>query len=264
MRVPPGRPIAEIVEDNTADFFIGLGRANGSEVCDRRDVKCAFAGSGFNRVLGSRFPASRAEAIVGHVVAMLDARGIDALWYVGPYAPLGLAGVLATHGFARRSAWMSMAMDLNACAPDVDGPAGLEVREAEGADDLDRWAGVVIASYGFDDVRRGYGRHLTAPGNAGFRRHLYLGLLDGRAVATTVLYEGEEVAGIYWVGTLPGARRRGIASAMTRHALREAKAAGYGLAVLNASAAGQPLYRRLGFADHFTTPIYHRPAPQRR
>lgn len=259
MSALPGKPIAEIIEDNTADFFLSLGRVNGSEVCDAPEVKCVFAGSGFNRVLGSRFPASGAESVVRRVAARLDVLGIDALWYIVSTAPPGLGAVLERHGFVHQSEWTSMAFDLTTFSAVCERPAGLEIREAASGKDFDAWAELVTASYEFDeDVHRNYSRHLIARGNAGFDRHHFLGLLDGRPVATFALFKGKEAAGIYWVGTHPEARNMGIAGAMTRHALLEAKKAGYEMATLNASAAGHPVYRRIGFTDHHTAAIYHR------
>lgn len=259
MSALPDKTIAEIIEDNTADFFLSLGRINGSEVCDRPGVKCVFAGSGFNRVLGSRFPAAAAEAVVGLVVDRLDVLGIDALWYLVSTAPPGLSAVLGRHGFIHQSEWTSMAFDLTAFSSAGERPAGLEVREAVSSEDLDAWAELVTASYGFgEDVHRNYSRHLIARGDAGFKRHHFLGLLDGRPVATIALFKGKEAAGIYWVGTHPAARNRGIAAAMTRYALLEAKKAGYELATLNASAAGHPVYRQIGFTAHHIAGIYHR------
>ena len=53
-------------------------------------------------------------------------------------------------------------------------------------------------------------------------------------------------------GTLVRERGRGIGSAITVAPLQEARALGYRLAILNASAMGAPVYRRLGFQEDFT------------
>jgi GNAT superfamily N-acetyltransferase len=142
-------------------------------------------------------------------------------------------------------------------------PPGLEIRAAEGPGDLDAWAGAMIAGFRFDDPGSdAFGRFVAARGTvAGVGHRHYLGLLDGRPVATAALFRGREAAGIYWVSTLPDARGRGVATAMIGHVLREAKASGYGIATLNATAEGHPLYRRLGFADRFAMGLYYRPAP---
>lgn len=54
-------------------------------------------------------------------------------------------------------------------------------------------------------------------------------------------------ATVFFVGTDPEWRRRGIGQAMTAHALTAARDAGAIHACLDASAAGRSIYRRLGF-----------------
>jgi ribosomal protein S18 acetylase RimI-like enzyme len=260
-----GEPIAEIIEDNTAEYFVYLGRINGHAARDSPDVKCVFSGSDYYRILRARFPASRADGLVGQIVSRLDARGAEAVWNVTPLAVPELPGILQRHGFLYLKDWKSMAIALTGPIPETAVPPGLEIRAVQSRDDLDSWARVMLAGFEFDDpASEAFGRFLLARGTADgvWHRH-YLGLLDQKPVATAALFGGSEAAGIYWVTTLPDARGLGVATAMTVHLLREAAASGYRIATLNASEAGYPLYRRLGFAEDFTTAIYHRP-PQHR
>jgi predicted GNAT family acetyltransferase len=68
------------------------------------------------------------------------------------------------------------------------------------------------------------------------------------------------VLGIYGVATLPDARRRGYATALTQHAV----AAVPGLpAVLQPSVMAERLYSRLGFRRFTTFRSWDRPDPCR-
>jgi ribosomal protein S18 acetylase RimI-like enzyme len=91
---------------------------------------------------------------------------------------------------------------------------------------------------------------LTAVGlEAGTTLRHFLGRLNGNPVATASLFFGAGVAGIHNVATLPEWRRQGIGSAMTRAALRDARATGHRTATLHASDLGYSIYRRLGFQE---------------
>jgi GNAT superfamily N-acetyltransferase len=76
---------------------------------------------------------------------------------------------------------------------------------------------------------------------------LLLGCLDGRPACTSLVILRGEVAGIYWVATLPEARRRGLGEAITWAAVREGSQAGCAVASLQASEMGRPIYERMGF-----------------
>jgi len=73
------------------------------------------------------------------------------------------------------------------------------------------------------------------------------------AGSTTIVCYGRALAWIGMVLVLPEFRRQGIARQLMEHALRFAEDRGVQRVALDATAAGQPLYRRLGFEDE--TPI---------
>jgi ribosomal protein S18 acetylase RimI-like enzyme len=73
--------------------------------------------------------------------------------------------------------------------------------------------------------------------------------LDGESVATAVSFELDGDCGIYNVGTLKHARRRGLASAVTAALLRDARERGCTTASLQATPMAERLYAALGFRD---------------
>lgn len=73
---------------------------------------------------------------------------------------------------------------------------------------------------------------------------LYLGRLDGRAVACAAAVVLDECVGIFAVATMPDVRRRGYGAAVTSAALDEAAEL---TAVLTASPLGFGVYSALGF-----------------
>jgi GNAT superfamily N-acetyltransferase len=73
--------------------------------------------------------------------------------------------------------------------------------------------------------------------------------IDGRPVAGAMVVATGSVAGIQLVGTVPGARGRGLGELCTRWAVGAGFDLGARAVVLEASEAGEPLYLRLGFVE---------------
>ena len=79
--------------------------------------------------------------------------------------------------------------------------------------------------------------------------HVLLARLDGKTVATAMAFDLDGDCGIYNVGTLEHARRRGLASALTAIQLRDARARGCDTASLQATPMAERVYATAGFRD---------------
>ena len=79
------------------------------------------------------------------------------------------------------------------------------------------------------------------------RLRLFGGWLDDELVASSGLFTGSGVAGLYAVATDEAHRGRGFGRALTAAAMAAGRDAGLDTAVLLASELGEPVYRRLGF-----------------
>jgi GNAT superfamily N-acetyltransferase len=83
----------------------------------------------------------------------------------------------------------------------------------------------------------------------GSRFEVLMAMHDGHAAATALAYDHEGDSGIYNVGTLPSARRGGLATALTALQLHNARERGCTTASLQATPMAERLYARVGFQD---------------
>ena len=124
--------------------------------------------------------------------------------------------------------------------PPVD---GLTIERAEGA----RWEPFIDATVDGFGMPRGVVEHLYPPAILDDPRiRPFVGIVDGRAVATALSVRTGDTIGVYSVATSPSARGRGFGTAMTWHLLADADP-GWEVAVLQASEMGRPIYERMGF-----------------
>lgn len=80
----------------------------------------------------------------------------------------------------------------------------------------------------------------------------YLALLDGEPVGMSAVFYYCGVAGIYNVGVVEEARRKGIGSAITFAPINDAKDLGYELAILYSTELGINVYKKMGFEQYNT------------
>jgi GNAT superfamily N-acetyltransferase len=185
--------------------------------------------------------------------------GVPGSWHVGPSTRPTDPGVrLLAHGFEYGGNDIGMAVDLATLPERVAAPDGFAAEKVRAGDGLTAWVRTLGSGFGEGPVEAEWVgsvyRRLGYDGGGSLRH--FLGRLDGGPVATATLFLGAGVAGVYFVFTVEGARRRGIGAAVTVAALRGARRLGYGLGVLGSSEMGYGVYRRLGFAERCRIGLY--------
>lgn len=252
------------IEENGAEFLLalGLGQLPGAEVRDDGQVRWTIGNCPIdyhNAVVHADLPPADADREIKASLDRMRARGVPGSWHVGPsMRPSDLGGRLLARGFEPGGEDIGMAVDLSTLPEDVPTPESFTVGRVRDEDGLAAWVGTLGSGFGEGPVEAGWVgemyRRLGYKGR-GLWRH-YLGRLDREPVATATLFLGAGVAGIYFVFTVEGARRRGIGAAVTLAALRGAGGLGYGVGVLGSSEMGYPVYRRLGFEEHCRIGVY--------
>ncbi|MEU8254192.1 GNAT family N-acetyltransferase [Micromonospora inaquosa] len=180
--------------------------------------------------------------------ALAEARqrlhGVPRIWWVGPDSDAGTADGLVALGAAQVARMPIMTVEIGAVA-EVPTPAGVQIAEST---DLATFVPAYARVSGIptDGVAATIEREKAFSGDGTVLR-LAGRLDDGRVVATAVAWISHGLVTLYFVGTQPEQRRRGIGAAMTRAALDLAGERGVRTAALTSSAVGESVYRSLGF-----------------
>ncbi len=134
------------------------------------------------------------------------------------------------------------------------GLVGIEEPDLEGMDwtpegDLEDLFAVNDRAYGWEEGtwRSGLGA-LPDPS------YIYVARVDGEPAATVLTtdhpsFGGTEDCSVWCVGTLEAARGRGLATALMRRAMFDARERGCATTTLQATKLGRPVYERVGYGD---------------
>lgn len=254
--------VIRAVEENPAEYLMLLGNAGRGLERNDAGIRWTIGGSPIdyhNCVVHTDLPADEADAAIADVIEHLRAARVPGSWHVGPsMRPADLGERLLRHGFTFAGDEPGMAVDLHVLREDVPAAPGLRIERVRDNAQLDTWAQTLAVDFGEGAPEANWVRDMyrvIGLGDDVPLRH-YLGWLDDEPVATATLFLGAGVAGIFFVMTVPQARRRGIGAAITLAALREGRELGYHVGVLGASEAGTKLYERLGFETYCNIGIY--------
>jgi GNAT superfamily N-acetyltransferase len=214
-----------------------------------------------NGVIRARLTTDSMEERVQNAQTFFKKRKLPWTWFVDPMTtPRQLGSCLVNKGFVPDWEIPCMAINLGKVSRKPL-PEGLRILQVEDLESLrtcvNTFDKACITPENPEseplwcDVYMSFG--------IGPTKQWFLGLLNDKPVATSLLFLHEGLATVWIVGTLKKARGRGIGTAMTREALVLAKKLGYGFAVIQASKMGRPVYEKMGFKEYCRIKTYNSP-----
>lgn len=249
----PNDVISAIVS-NLESYWMHYGHTSQGKLYDGADCtwfSTIVSSPLYNGVLRTQFSSDLIDASIDQAISYFAQRQRPLVWWTTPTAqPSTLETSLEAHGLTRIMELPGMAIDLHTLS---DAPAieNLEILKVQDAAMLKQW--VEVAMIGFETPIELFDLVFTVESELGLETMpytRYLALWRGQPAGISGLYLNAGVAGLYFVATIPEARRQGIGMAVTQAALQEAKSLGYRLAILQASPMGAPVYARMGFREY--------------
>lgn len=246
------KALVTAVRTNMCDFFRYLGRSNPTEYFENRDFARWYTPlrhPWFNGALSRSLPAEGDEAFIEEAIHYFEDLNVNVFtwWLESPLKAADWEPILSEFGFGFSKDTPGMAMDIQGLDEFVQTVDGLEVRVAADEESTRVWSHIFTLGYGLPPDWESQVYELWLKLGTDLPIRSYVGYLNGKPVATSCLFIGGGVAGIYSVATLPEARGKGIGTVLTLKPLQDAREMGYRIGVLQSSDMGFNVYKRLGF-----------------
>lgn len=213
-------------------------------------VVCPLKSTLFNYIVRSNINLEHVDECIRSTLEIHKSRNLPFSWWVGPLdTPIDLPLHLSHHNIHFEEAGVGMFCNLHELTfPLITNPMDLEIRHVRTLKELREFDSVHVES-GADPLsfEMVYGETPLRFLDKDSPSQSYVGYLYDRPIVTGTLIFHAGVAGIYYVGTVPDQRRRGFATIMMQHLLKEAYLHGYRYATLVASDMGRAIYEKLGF-----------------
>ncbi len=267
---PSKAELANAVQENLFDLFRAMAAALDGEIeeTDRLCRHLAFPSNPmYKGVWRTRLSSEEAEEAIDQTIEWFKARSAPFFfWWTGSDTmPIDLGERLMARGLismeeqtqqmakgivSTASGAPCMVADLQHMneAALAQVPAGFTIEEVRDKAALLDFKRVLVEGYQIPEpMANGWVQAAQRIGIGQTPWKMYLGRLDGEAVATNMLFNGGGVASVYGVATVPSARSKGIGGAITLKPLLEARDEGYRFAVLFSTEMGVHAYERIGF-----------------
>ncbi len=213
----------------------------------------------FNGVTETILSEEEADLMNARVMGRFKEKKMPMIWSITPLSrPKDLGQRLKAYGLQHAVDSPSMAVDIEDLPEIIEAQDGFSIERVADSAALQTWCDILGTIFRFPAfVGEALFNFMAVLGHepeAAVRN--YIGRADGKAVAVSTLLMSGGVAGIYNVGTIAEARRRGFGRALTLMPLLEARDSGYRIGVLQSTEMGRSLYSRLGFKEYCTFSRY--------
>ena len=237
-----------LVSEELAQFFLTVDGQPGTYILG--DVSASSVRAPHvdrNRIFRARLGADTADEGIEQLLLPFRRAAVPVTWYVDSCSrPNDLATRLVTHGLELRYFWTGMVRSVDGMERVEEAPSDMTVVEAVSTSEREQWMHVVLEGFGltqFHDLES----LLTGTGLLSGRWHRLMALQDGTPVGGALLFAGDGVAGLHWLGVPQMFRKRGAGVLLSREALAQAARMGYSHLALQANPEVVALYVRLGF-----------------
>lgn len=155
--------------------------------------------------------------------------------------------IVEKHGMRQIFSWTGMAIEgAHYQEADHDG-GGLKVFNVSSYNLLADWINVVNNSlFNSKMLDAGLMKNLYQIK----QMNLYLGMVSGSPVATSLSFQKNNVAGLYMIATMPDFRGYGYGTIITRHAIEQCFKQDARYIVLHSSPMAENIYRKIGFREY--------------
>jgi len=255
--VPPDCSISKKIEENLYSFYNIIAKTSGKTGYCGSDVNWVITKPSYwpNQIYGARLNKNNIEKRVREILETPLIKTTKPRWVIGPTSrPKELSVYLEKNGFQLQYECPGMAIDLRRVKENEPcNCTDLIIRMIDNEKMLRKAADIAsITLFEGGDIAASLNKNLLMERNVKF----YLGFVDGKAVASSILYFSNGIAGLYNVGVMEKYRNRGIGTAMTKATINDAKKAGYCIGVLDASNLGESVYRKIGFKEYCRIKYY--------
>jgi len=185
--------------------------------------------------------------------------GLPFWWWVFPSSQSSnTIKMLRAKGFSFINSIPSMLADLTLLSDEATCETAVSIMHVRNKEELNLWEEVSFSGFDFPhETKEQYHRFVSTFNlSTESPQKFFLACLNGKPVATSLLFLNGNVGGIYFVTTLAGQRKKGFGQALTKATMRFAKIAGARYATLQSSPDGLRVYQQAGFKEFCRVDVY--------